>query len=45
MNDDRPVISGDNDDTEGTTTNKSQLNDEDVMPLECDGNNCYPKFF
>lgn len=20
-------------------------NDDDIMPLECDGNNCYPKFF
>ena len=35
-----------NEETEGTTTNKSALNDDDnVMPLECDGNNCYPKFF
>lgn len=34
-----------NDETEGTT-NKSIANDDDnVMPLECDGNNCYPKFF
>jgi hypothetical protein len=32
------------DETEGTTTNKSGL-DEDAMALECDGNNCYPKFF
>lgn len=30
--------------TEGTT-NKSGLNEEDVMGLECDGNQCYPKFF
>lgn len=28
----------DNDETEGTTTNKSGINDEDVMNLECDGN-------
>jgi len=34
---------GDFDETEGTTTNKSGV--EDDMPLECDGNNCYPKFF
>ena len=34
----------DYDETEGTTTNKSGL-DEDGMALECDGNNCYPKFF
>jgi len=37
--------SADNDETEGTTTNKSALNDEDTMGLECDGNQCYPKFF
>jgi hypothetical protein len=37
--------SPDNDETEGTTTNKSGLNEEDVMSLECDGNQCYPKFF
>jgi hypothetical protein len=35
----------DADETEGTTTNKSGVNDEDLMGLECDGNNCYPKFF
>ena len=34
----------DNDETEGTTTNKSGL-DDDGMALECDGNQCYPKFF
>ena len=34
----------DNDETEGTTTNKSAMN-EDEMELECDGGNCYPKFF
>ena len=34
----------DNDETEGTT-NKSGVNDEDLMGLECDGNQCYPKFF
>jgi hypothetical protein len=34
----------DMDETEGTTTNKSGAND-DEMALECDGNNCYPKFF
>ena len=32
------TVSGDNDETEGTTTNKSGLNDEDLMGLECDGN-------
>lgn len=34
----------DMDETEGTTTNKSGAND-DEMALECDGNQCYPKFF
>mmetsp|Transcript_16512 Transcript_16512/g.11859 ORF Transcript_16512/g.11859 Transcript_16512/m.11859 type:complete len:81 (+) Transcript_16512:283-525(+) len=29
--------------TDGTTTNKSGVEEE--MALECDGNNCYPKFF
>ena len=27
------------------TTNKSNNVDEDAMGLECDGQNCYPKFF
>lgn len=35
----------DNDETEGTTTNKSGVNDDEGMQLECDGNQCYPKFF
>lgn len=33
------------DETEGTTTNKSGVGDEDGMGLECDGTQCYPKFF
>jgi hypothetical protein len=33
----------DNEETEGTTTNKS--GNEGDMELECDGNQCYPKFF
>jgi hypothetical protein len=39
--------SADNDggETEGTT-NKSAINDEDLVGgLECDGSNCYPKFY
>ena len=35
----------DNDETEGTTTNKSGVDDGQEMQLECDGGNCYPKFF
>jgi len=36
----------DEEDTEeGTTTNKSGGDDEIGMALECDGNQCYPKFF
>ncbi len=38
-------INDDNDETEGTKTNKSGIGDDDYMPLECDGNMCYPKFF
>ena len=34
---------GDEGETEGTT-NKSGL-EEDAMGLECDGQQCYPKFF
>ena len=33
------------DETEGTATNKSGANDLDGMALECDGKQCYPKFF
>lgn len=28
----------DNDETEGTTTNKSGVGEDEGMPLECDGN-------
>lgn len=38
-----PAMSDEADETEGTT-NKSGVVEED-MALECDGKNCYPKFF
>ena len=44
-----PSVDGTNADNDGGetegTTNKSALNEEDIMGLECDGNQCYPKFF
>ena len=40
-----PGAEEENDETEGTTTNKSGVNEDGDMPLECDGNQCYPKFF
>lgn len=39
-----PTMEDETDDTEGTT-NKSGANDLDGMTLECDGKQCYPKFF